>query len=905
MSTTLATRALGLLAIGVCRHPVAFVLPQILLFAAGVGYTLLNLEFHTNRNALIDPDRQYHRNFLDYQQNFDSKDDIVVVVESEDSEKNRQFVERLGARLEKEPNLFSSVFYKGDLTLLGDKALLYLEDDSAIEEMQQRISASRSLIETFQRIDSLESLINEIKGRFLSAPDPSGTNASDLLDALPALQRVLTQANVSVIHRGVPGSPGIEMLFAAGSKAQKRKYLTFADGKIYLLTARAVSKESEKQAITRIKELVSQVQTEISGINVGVTGQNVLALDEMRQSQIDTLKASCISLILVMLIFSICYRELERPLKAVLCLLIGLGYTLGYTTLVVGHLNILTIAFLPILIGLAIDFGIHLLTRFEEELRRDTPRETAITKALVHTGRGIFTGCLTTAGAFYAMAFTDFKGIREMGLITGGGMLLTLVPMMTVYPVLLLHERSEIQKTPARPARRVRAVVERLWLHRPLRTLAAAVVLSLLAVSQLPSLRFDYNLLNMQSDDLPAVLFEKKLIREADKSVIFAVVIADSLEEAKALESEIRTLPSVSSVESMNRFFGQTNQIHRRQLIEKLKQTVADFKFPEGERRAVDLDGLSHSLSYFRSYLSMAIRKMEASNAADPRLPVINDIIATAENLQRNMRRLHPEVAKSQIANFERIFFEDIRRTFRTIANQRTDQDLSVDDLPASLRNRFIGKTGQHLLQVYPRENIWERTHQETFIAELRDLVGGRDKPPIVTGTPVQLFEYTGLLKSSYEKAALYALAVIALLTLFHFRSLSMVLLALLPVSIGSLWLTGTMSVMGIAFNPANIMTLPLVIGIGVTNGIHILNRYREENLTGLLSRSTGKGILVSGLTTIAGFGSLTLANHRGIESLGYVMTIGVFACMIAGLTVLPCLLQNLSDRRRHRLKNS
>jgi predicted RND superfamily exporter protein len=132
---------------------------------------------------------------------------------------------------------------------------------------------------------------------------------------------------------------------------------------------------------------------------------------------------------------------------------------------------------------------------------------------------------------------------------------------------------------------------------------------------------------------------------------------------------------------------------------------------------------------------------------------------------------------------------------------------------------------------------------------------------------------------------------------LFHFRSALCVALALVPVGVGFLWLGGIMGFFNMQLNPANIMTLPLVIGIGVTNGIHILNRYAEEQTPNILARSTGKAVLVSGLTAIAGFGSLILAKHQGIKSLGYVMSCGLATCMVAGLTFLPALL-NLLTRK-------
>src|SRR5437773_12061109 len=159
----------------------------------------------------------------------------------------------------------------------------------------------------------------------------------------------------------------------------------------------------------------------------------------MAQSHRDTIVASIVSLLVCALIFIYGYQETGRPVKATLCLIVGLAYTLAFTTLTVHHLNILTITFVPILIGLAIDYGVHLISRYEEELRRGKSEEASMIKAMVYTGQGILTGALTTAGAFLAMAFTNFRGIQEMGVICGGGLLVCLIPMMTMLPVLLLR----------------------------------------------------------------------------------------------------------------------------------------------------------------------------------------------------------------------------------------------------------------------------------------------------------------------------------------------------------------------------------------------------------------------------------------------------------------------------------
>ena len=254
--------------------------------------------------------------------------------------------------------------------------------------------------------------------------------------------------------------------------------------------------------------------------------------------------------------------------------------------------------------------------------------------------------------------------------------------------------------------------------------------------------------------------------------------------------------------------------------------------------------------------------------------------------LSGNALRLQANSLK--LAAFQQAFFTDIQATFEGLQNQDNSAPLRAQDLPQAMHDRFVGVTGKYLLMVYPKGDIWNRAVQKVFIDQVGKVYAN------VTGTPVQLYHYTELLKDSYQQAAWYSLGAIAILVFIHFRSVACVVLALVPVAIGSLWLGGLMGGLGVPLNPANIMTLPLVIGIGVTNGIHILNRFAEEQTANILARSTGKAVLVSGLTSMAGFGSLILAQHRGIHSLGCVMTAGLATCMIAGLTFLPALLNLL-----------
>ena len=828
---------------------------------------------------------------------------MLVVVESENVEKNRQFVERLGARLEAETNLFKDVFYKGDLAMMGSKALLFAPEDD-LAGLRNTLKEDLPFIQKFSQTTNLVSFFDLVNTQFRTAKREENAQNDALIKSLPALERILAQAQDSLERPGAPPSPGVTALFSPGDEATAGTYITFNHGKIFLVTAHAPSDDLNDDAVERIRELVQQTRAEVTGVNAGLTGEPVLEHDEMAQSQKDTTVAGIVSLVLCAIIFIYGYNETGRPLKAIVCLLFGLAYTFAFATVTVGHLNILTITFLPMLIGLAIDFGVHLITRYEEELRHGKTEAEALTKAMVFTGQGIFMGALTTAGAFGAMAFTDFKGIKEMGIICGGGLMVCLVPMMTILPVLLLRgKQNVIDHTIHEDDRRAR--IESFWLERPVLVTLVIIVVSVAAAAEARKVFFDYNLLNMQSAGLPAVVYEQKLIDSADKSVLFGAVVATNLDEAVKLEKKIRALTNVvADVESIAGFLHQ-DQGAKLQLISDIKAEVAPLDFSAPDMRPADVYALTRTLYSFSGYLGSALDEVSKSDPALARQ--LTSLQKTVLDLRRAMLAGDNSALTEhgeKLGVYQQALFDDLRTTFQTLQKQDDRAPLRIDDLPPALRDRFVGVTGKFLLQVYPKKNVWQHDHQKEFVLTLRHELDPQDSnQPNITGTPVQLLEYTTLLKDSYITAAWYSLAAIAVMVLFHFRSLTAVILALIPVGLGTLWLVGLMGWNGVPFNPANIMTLPLVIGIGVTNGIHILNRYAEERTPGILARSTGKAVLVSGLTAIAGFGSLILAQHRGIHSLGYIMSVGIAMCMVAALTFLPALL-NLIGRWKPLVEN-
>jgi predicted RND superfamily exporter protein len=422
--------------------------------------------------------------------------------------------------------------------------------------------------------------------------------------------------------------------------------------------------------------------------------------------------------------------------------------------------------------------------------------------------------------------------------------------------------------------------------------LAVTVVLCVLAATQIRKVYFDYNILKLQSTSLASVQTEEKLIHSAGQSLLYGAVIADTPQQAVELEGQITNLQSVASVMSMANYLldSPTNKLR---MIGEVKRELAPLKFKAPDPGPVDVSQFSVTLYSFAGYCAAA---MDAIGTNEPALKQqFASMRQTVEKLRHDMLAgSDRDVQRNgeKLGEFQRALFNDLRETFESLKNQDDSSGLTVADLPPALRNMFIGVNGKFLVQVYPKDDAWQRKYQQKFIEDVRSVY------PDLTGMPVQLYEYTELLKDSYVQAAEYSLIAIIILILFHFRNVSSVILSLLPVAIGSIWLAGVMGLLHVPLNPANIMILPLVIGIGVTNGIHILNRFAEEQHANILARSTGKAVFVSGLTAIAGFGSLVLAKDRGIHSLGVVMAAGVTSCMVAALMFLPTLLNLMSKKQ-------
>lgn len=902
-------RALTKVADFAWRHPVSIIVIGVILCAASMLYTWQNLFFDPNRSNLIRREPELEANLQRYLTEFPKSEDLVVVVEGGTPENRKAFVDDLARALRKEPETFRDVFEKVELPFLRTHALHYL-DAEALRNLSGELQSSMPLLRSLSNSNNMVGLLDSFGG---ATAGPGVNPAGKLAEILPFLNEAMTQLLVSLETRGRYDymSPWAAAFFGdAAERADAPQelestgetvfYNTIGNGKLYLLLVRSAHGAGEdtvaanQAAVLRIRELILQVQRAHPQVQAALTGEPVLDTDEMLASTDDSTKSTLLSLVLVALVFAFSFRELFRPLMAVVTLVVGVGWTMGFTTLVVGHLNLLTVTFATILVGLGIDFGIHFIYRYDEERHSGRDPVRAMETTLATAGVENLTGALSTAIAFWALNFTDFVGIAELGTIAGTGIMLCYLAMITVLPSFLFLQEKW---SPERGATGISkyetlARLEQRMLAHPWIVTAFCVLFSIWCGFEATKVYYDYNLLNLQAKALPSVQAELHMINTSDRSLLSGISLAENVAEAKRLTEAYQKLPTVSFVESIIPMIPEDYPAKKPALerIVGAMRSVPDPAPPE-QRTGSMARNLQAMAGSFLD-LDRTFREAYPSLIASQDPEVRKQAARFKQNLDRlfsTLESMGPGPIEDGLTTFQKDFFTDLGGLIEFLKDQKAAPPVTLQDVPQVLREREVGRTGMIQIRIYPKENVWERKTQEKFVQDLQSV------DPSVVGMPVMMYYDTQELRTANEDAGWYALGAICIILLVHFRSLKVALLALFPKGIGVLWMVGVMGFAGVNFNSANFLALPLILGIGLVFGVHVVHRVQEEGSEGLFGHSTGPAIALSALTTIIGFGTMIPARHQGIATLGFVMAVGVAANLVASIVFLPAVLRILS----------
>jgi hypothetical protein len=885
------------------------VIAGILLAVVSSFYAVGRLEFKTSQNDLIGRNSEYWRVYSEYAREFRSEEDYIIVVESDQPERNRAVVDALVSGLLAATNnpapgdspiaqLFKpgDLYYRVDLQAFQPWFLYYLslEDLNCLKDFPQLVF----VLEHQPNIAGFLHVANESLMQLgLAGPEREKCTWG----FVPMMTTVVKQVG-DLAAAQAPGewhSPWMQAFVGPedSEKAEEQMkwqgYQTFRGGRMFLLLihprlGKETADEHHEATIPKIRRIMSQAGQQFPGVGINLTGEPVLNYDEMRQSQSDATKATMLTAVLLFLLYAVTFPRMMRisrllafTLVAVLIssMAVVLAVCLGYTTLAVGHLNMITVTFAIMILGLGIDLGIQFIARYTEELSRGQSRADAIRSTIQHTGPSIVTAGVTNAAAFFAMGLCGFRGVTELGVIAGGGMLVATAGMMTVLPSLLLlvHRKGGAgvvspQSTGTR--------VERLLLRRPFLMLSMFGAITLAAVVAAWSVHFDYNVLNLQSKGLASVETELRLLHADVESTLFAAVVCNDLQQARDLQDRLTKLPSVASVHSAAEMIPE-DQERKIEPINRIRQALGTVHF---EVTPDDPSEVTHALRSLRLRANALTRDAKARGDTAS-LEVLGPMTNALAEARAKLEAANPAEFQQRLGEYERHFYADLESQLAIIARQAS-RPMALEDIPAGVRRMFVGKTGKLLIEVFPRENIWERAPLVKFVREVQSVA------PNATGTPMGLYEFVEILKTGYCRAALWALLVIVILVAIDFRGGYATLLTILPLLVGTAWMFGAMVLLRIDFNPANIMVLPLIVGIGVAYGIYVVQRFRESHEARFYGKSTGRAVIVSAMTTTLAFASLLIGAHRGIRSLGLVTTLGVISCLLAALVLLPSLLE-------------
>jgi hopanoid biosynthesis associated RND transporter like protein HpnN len=888
----------------IVRRPWWIVVAGVVLAIAAGYYTSRALEFKTNRNDLIGRDSEYWRLFSEYAKEFRAEEDYIVVVEGDQPRRNQAAIGTLVQKLlasENNPNteddphaqhfLPEDVFYRVDFDALKRRFLFFLEVDE-LKEIRDSLKDFKQLLAILEhnpRLDTFFGTMNQMLDQMASASEPDRRKMEAFLPTITAILNQMSELpgpedDGELLTPWASAFFSQQMLDEAQQQLKWKGYHAFRNGRMFIILVhpRAESEANgpapHAATIGKMRRIMAGMHEQFPDLKIGLTGEPVLDHDEMAVSESDAKKALLLTLALVGLLFGSSFREVQRPLLALGCIVLVVALSMGYATLSIGHLNIITITFAVMIVGLGIDLGIQFIARYEEELSKGASRVDAVRTAIEHTGPSIITAAVTNAAAFFAMGLSGFRGVNELGVIAGGGMLVAMAVMMTVLPALLLLARRKNESTHI-PARAVATKFEQLLLRRPTGTLAVCGAVTVIALLAGWRVRFDYNVLNLQSRDLESVQTELRLLEADAESTIFAAVVCDTLDEARVLHKKLEALPTVVSVESIGPLIPE-HQEEKTKLIRDIQRELGKVHFDQAEFESGDVEKLSRTLGGMRLRASQLEKDGKSDGAV--LTPLTNALSQTREKLSTG----NQENLAKRLADYQRRFFADLQAQLDLMADQEVSKPMTMEEVPPEVRRMLIGKTGKILLRVFPKENIWEREPLVEFVRDVQTVA------PQVTGTPLGIYEFVDILQRGYIRAACWAFLVIAVLVFIDFRGGYAMVLTLLPLVVGMIWMVGAMALFGIPFNPANIMVLPLMVGIGVAYGIYVVQRYREDGEATFYGKSTGRAVILSALTTIMAFGSMIIGAHRGIRSLGLVMIIGITSCLVAALALLPALLE-------------
>jgi len=836
------------------------------------AYTIRHLGINSDNMALVSerlPSRRAHEEYIRHFPHLD--DALFVVVDAENPELARTATRALADRMQQEPDLFTGVHLPGGGEFFERNGLLYRSADD-LDRFADQMARIQPLVAELERDASIAHLAELVRAGLDEVADDGPGEAQWAL----VLDRV-RDATVGVFEEFPLAASWEEILLEGSSLDVTTRRAIVAQPKLDYSSVLGGSR-----AIHRVRELARELDlVPERGVRVRLTGNPALNYEEMIGLAWDIGVAGIFCFAVVAVILHRALRSLRLVTAALVTLLVGLVWTAAFAAFAVGHLNLISISFAILFIGLGVDFGIHLGTGYADLLRSGRPHELALRETAAHVGGALCFCTLTTSIGFFVFVPTDYRGMAELGVIAGVGMFIVLLLSLTLIPA-LLSSWLPVRAEQLEAGLRFRTGWARGFRRHPAAVRRVSALIALGGLLLLPGVRFDPNALHMRDESTESVQAFQDLLSRSGTSPWFINVVATDLAEAEALARRLETLSVVDHAVHLGSYVPDDQE----EKLEILSDIAYLFEtppgLPSGPNEPPSMQEQVQALRELHDHLESARLDRQAGALA-----------ASMRSLQEHLRRFLDRIERegneeAALRELEHLLLSSLPRQLERLRAALATDGIRLEDLPADLREHMLGSDGSARIQVYPSGDL--RRHEDfvRFVSDVQAVAPG------ATGVSVNLVEFGRAIVESFQQALVSAVLIIAALLSWLWRRPLDVVLVMTPLLMAAICTGATMALLDKPFDFTNVCVIPLLLGVGVDSGIHLVQRAREGVGAGedLLGTSTARAVYYSALTTAVSFGSLSFSAHQGMHNLGVMLTAGLAFNVMCILILLPALIE-------------
>ncbi|WOH48894.1 MMPL family transporter [Bradyrhizobium sp. sBnM-33] len=845
------------------RFATLVVIVSLLLAVGGAYYAARHFAINTDINTLISPDLDWRKRDNQFEQAFDREKLILAVVEAPTPELASAASKALATKLSGDTEHFESVQPLGSGEFFEKNGLLFLPVEE-VGKVAGQLEAAAPLIEIMAGDPSIRGLTGALETGL------AGVKRGQVkLDNTERPFNLISQTIEDMLSKGTATFSWRELV--------SDKPLTDADRRAFLefkpkLDYNAL--EPGKDATDAIRRAATELNFPSQySARVRLTGPVPIANEEYSTVQDGAIVNGVATVLIVLVILWMALHSAKIIFAVFVNLFIGLALTTAVGLMMVGSLNLLSIAFAVLFVGLGVDFGIQFSVRYRSERFKNEDLALALESAARRSAVPLSLAAMATAAGFLCFLPTDYKGISELGKIAGAGMLIAFISSITVLPAMLklLHPPGESEPVGYAFLAPVDAFLER---HRVI-IVAGTLLLVVAGLPLLYFMKFDFNPINLRNPKAESIATFLDLRKDPNTGANAINVLTNSEAEAKKIEARLEKLPEVLRVMSIDSFVPE-DQPAKLQLIAKAAKVVGPALNPDSVDAApTDEENVEALKSSVDSLRRAAGDGKGPGAVASRRLADALSKLAGSDQATRD---------KAQ-----NIFVAPLKIVFEQLRNTMQAGPVTLKTLPPELLNSWKSKDGLIRVEALPKGDPNDNDNLRRFA----DAVLAAE--PNAIGGPVSILKSGDTIVRAFIHAGIWALLVISLLLWLTLRRVTDVLMTMVPLLVAGAVTLELCVLIELPLNFANIVALPLLLGVGVAFKIYYVVAWREGR-NNLLQSSLTRAIFFSALTTATAFGSLWLSSHPGTASMGKLLALSFVITLAAVLLFQPALMGKPRD---------